>query len=212
MAMRLHEVHPAIVHFPIALLPVALGADLLGRLTGSETLKDIGRIAMPLTAAGAAASALSGLIAQEEVVAEGEAHDILVTHRNMNISLVGVVTAMAAGRMGRKEASAGYLALGAAALGAVSYSAYLGSKMVYDHGVGVLEAGGVRADATPELTPGTAKAFAGGAVRDVARGVPHVVDEIRSGEIAPNLGAGRTGAAANEAGRDDRLPEGIPDY
>ncbi len=203
MAMRLHEVHPAIVHFPIALLPVAIGADLLGRLTGSQTLKDIGRIAMPIAAAGAAASAVTGLLAQEEVVAEGEAHDLLVTHRNMNLSLVGVVAAMATWRWSRKEASAGYLALGAAGLGAVSYSAYLGSKMVYDHGVGVVEAGGVRADATPELKPGNVAAFARGAVRDVERGVPHVVDEVRSGEVAPNLGLGSTGAATNEAGRDD---------
>lgn len=27
MAVRLHEIHPAIVHFPLTVLPVAVGAD-----------------------------------------------------------------------------------------------------------------------------------------------------------------------------------------
>jgi uncharacterized membrane protein len=43
MAMRLQELHPSIVHFPIALLPTALAADALGPLSGSETLMEMGR-------------------------------------------------------------------------------------------------------------------------------------------------------------------------
>jgi len=33
MPVRLHEVHPAIVHFPIAVLPLAIDADPVGQLT-----------------------------------------------------------------------------------------------------------------------------------------------------------------------------------
>ena len=62
-------------------LPVAIGADLLGCATGSRALREVGRWAMPLTAAAAALSATTGLVAQEEVKAEGRAHDLLVTHR-----------------------------------------------------------------------------------------------------------------------------------
>ena len=60
MAVRLEEVHPAIVHYPLA-LPVAVGADLLGRATGSDALATVGRTLMPIAAASAVVSAVTGL-------------------------------------------------------------------------------------------------------------------------------------------------------
>ncbi len=42
MPIRLQQMHPALVHFPITLLPVAVGADLLGCLTGSKPLHSFG--------------------------------------------------------------------------------------------------------------------------------------------------------------------------
>lgn len=40
MAIRLHELHPTLAHFPLALLPVAFLADLFGRLGGRRRLMD----------------------------------------------------------------------------------------------------------------------------------------------------------------------------
>jgi len=190
MAVRLHEVHPAIVHFPIALLPAAIGADLLGRLTGNEGLREAGRKLMPIAAASAAISAITGLVAQEEVVADGRAHDVLVTHRNINLGMVGVSAALAAWRWRSEKPSASYLALGLAGLGAVTYSAYLGSKMVYEYGVGVDAAHGIRPGRGAELVPGQLTDAARDAVEDVERGVPRVVDDLRRGEIAPVVESG----------------------
>jgi uncharacterized membrane protein len=188
MAVRTHEVHPAIVHFPITLLPVAVGADLIGRATGSRTLAEVGRWAMPLTAATAALSAVTGLVAQEEVKAEGRAHDLLVTHRNMNLAFVGLSALLAAWRWKSSRASAPYLTMGLASLGAVSYSAYLGSKMVYEYGVGVDAAHGLRRpEGAPEIAPGNLAEAARSALEDVARGIPHGVDSIRDGEIVPEI-------------------------
>ena len=34
MAIRLQQMHPVLVHVPVALLPLAVGADLIGGLTG----------------------------------------------------------------------------------------------------------------------------------------------------------------------------------
>ena len=96
MAVGLQEMHPAMVHFPIALLPLSLGADALGRVTGDYALLEMGRRTMPLAAAGAVTAAVFGLIAQEAVHAEGQAHDLLVTHRTLNAGLVGVTAALAA--------------------------------------------------------------------------------------------------------------------
>lgn len=42
MAMRLHELHPSLVHFPIALLPTSIGSDLVGTLTRSRRLLELG--------------------------------------------------------------------------------------------------------------------------------------------------------------------------
>lgn len=117
MPVRLHEVHPAVVHFPIAVLPLAIGADLVGRRTGNEGLRDAGRTLMPIAAASAALSAATGLVAQEEVEADGRAHDVLVTHRNINLGMVALTATMAVWRSRRAEPSAACLALGLAGLG-----------------------------------------------------------------------------------------------
>ena len=79
MAMRLQEVHPALVHAPITLFPLAVGADLLCRATGNEFLLETGRRVMPLAAAAAAVAAVFGLVAQEAVKTEGPTHDMLIT-------------------------------------------------------------------------------------------------------------------------------------
>ena len=173
MAVRLNEVHPSIVHFPIALIPVAVAADLLGRVTGSRALAETGRTLMP--------------VAQEEAKAEGRAHDILVTHRNLNLSLTALTTALATWRWAEEEASPGYLAHALAGIGALSYSAYLGGKMVYEHGVGVRPADGLRAGDSPELTPGHAREVARRVVEDVERGIPHAIDDVRHGDVLPAL-------------------------
>ena len=97
MAMRLQEIHPSLVHYPLAFLPLSIGADLLARSTGNRTFAELGRYAMALAAGSAAVAAVAGLAAQEEVdVEEGsEAYEMLVTHRNMNLTLVGAATGMA---------------------------------------------------------------------------------------------------------------------
>ncbi len=187
MTMRLQELHPSLVHFPIAFLPLSIGCDLLGRVTGSRGLAELGRRTMPLAAASAVVAAAAGLVAQEEVRAEGEAHDMLVTHRNLNLGLVATSLGMALWRSRREQPSAGYLLLGLLGLGAMSYTAYLGGHMVYEHGVGVAAAGGLQPGAAPELTPTALPHAAAVAAADLERAIPHVVEELGAGEIAPTL-------------------------
>lgn len=205
MAMRLQELHPALVHFPIALLPLAVGADLLGRATGNEALLRTGQRVMPLAAGAAAIAAVLGLVAQQEVNAEGEAHDLLVTHRTLNLGLLGVAAAMAWWRSSHDRPSAAYLALGLAGLGVMNYSAYLGGHMVYEHGVGVTAAGGVRDGGAPELSAGRAPEVARTALSDLREGAAHAVEHLRKGDLVPALTgraeAGHGGAPASR--RDD---------
>jgi hypothetical protein len=125
-------------------------------------------------------------VAQEEVNATGEARDMLVTHRNLNLTMVGTAAAMAAWRSRREEPTTGYLALGLLGLATMTYTAYLGGHMVYEHGVGVLNAGGLRGDASPELAPGSMKEAARVAGQDLAQGVRHMAEETQRGELAPH--------------------------
>jgi uncharacterized membrane protein len=196
MAVRLQEVHPSIVHYPLALLPTAVVADLLGRATGSETLREMGRVLMPVAAAAAAVSAVTGLVAQEEVAVDGVAEELLVTHRNLNLSLVTLSTALAAWRVRTERPGPGYFALALAGLGALGYSAYLGGKMVYEHGVGVKPADGLRDGDSPELTPGRAGEVARRVATDVERGITRALDDLRHRDPLPAI---RRGGVENPA-------------
>ena len=188
MAMKLQEVHPSLVHFPLALLPLSVGADLLGRLTGSEALLDIGRRTMPLAAGSAVVAGVAGLMAQTEVEADGEALEMLKTHRTLNLGLVTVASAMAAYRSGRERPSVGYLAMGLVGLATMAYSAYLGGAMVYHEGVGVEAADGVRRQpAVPELTREQAKRALQSAGSDLAEGIKVTVQESAKGDLLPSL-------------------------
>ena len=88
MAIRLHRMHPALVHLPITLLPLAICADLRGCIIGGKSLHSFGLKAIVLAAAGAGAGAAAvlGLIAGEEVNVEGDVRDMLMTHRNLNFA------------------------------------------------------------------------------------------------------------------------------
>lgn len=202
MPMRLQEVHPALVHFPLTLLPLSIGADLLGRLTGSEALLNLGRRTMPLAVASALAAGAAGLMAQTEVEADGEALAMLKTHRTLNLGLVTVAAAMAAYRAGKERPSAAYLGVGIAGLAALTYSAYLGGAMVYHEGVGVEAADGVRkSPPVPELSGKEAAQALRTAGSDMMQGIQLTVEESAKGDLVPVLSdrRGRPGADRSQS-------------
>jgi uncharacterized membrane protein len=190
MAIRLQQMHPALVHFPITLLPVAVGADLLGSITGRKSLHSVGQKTVVLAAAGAVAAAVTGLIAGEEVNVEGEARDMLMTHRNLNFVATVVASCMAALRSQRQRPSALYLGVGVAGVGLLAYTAYLGGKLVYESGAGVEPAHGVYRSDAPALGDGDAGAFFKAAATDLVHGVQHMAEEVGAGKLAPTLTAG----------------------
>ncbi|MCO5101713.1 MAG: DUF2231 domain-containing protein [Burkholderiaceae bacterium] len=186
MTIRLEEMHPTLVHLPIALLPFAVAADWLGAIRDDDGLREVGRTAIRVAAAGAVLAAGSGLIAGEEVN-EGGAHEMLMTHRNLNAAVTATAVAMASWRGRTERPGALYLACGAAAVGLLGYSAYLGGKMVYAHGVAVKPAGGVYRPAAPTLRAGQVGAFFAAALVDLFHGLRHMVSEVSKGKIVPWL-------------------------
>lgn len=190
MNIRLEQMHPSIVHLPIALLPLAVGADLLGAITGRKSFLAFGRGAIAAAAVGAVASAITGLIAGEEVNAQGPSRDTLMTHRNLNA--VGTIAAswMAIWRAAHSRPTAGYFGLGFIGMGLVGYTAYLGGRLVYDSGVGVSPAQGVYRPDAPTLQADRVGDFAGAAAADLTHGVQHMAQELRQGYFVPAI-AGR---------------------
>lgn len=187
MAMRLQEIHPSLVHFPIALIPTALVADALGRASGSKTLMETGRRLMPVAAAAAAVAGVAGLLAQESSRFSEESHPYLTTHRNLNLGLIGATALLAAKRARRKRPGIGYLLAGFAGVATMTYSAYLGGHMVYEQGVGVNAAGGLREDQAPELTPDNAARAVELSGKHIRNGLAHAVEHLGKGDIVPLL-------------------------
>lgn len=189
MAMRLQELHPALVHYPLALLPATLGADAVGRITGNRFLLEVGRRGMPLAAGSAVVAGLAGLIAQEAVEVREEAHPTLTTHRNLNLGLTALTLVLANKRLHRTRPSWVYLLAGAAGLGVMAYSAYLGGHMVYAQGVGVKPAGGIKEGEAPEIRADNAGEVARLAAHHLEHGARHAWKHLREGEVAPTLTA-----------------------
>lgn len=185
--MKLHELHPALVHFPLSFFPLSLAADVLGDALDRDDLREAARLTMPLAAGSALAATVSGLVAQQEVDGSEHAFDMMITHRNLNLVAGTLVGGMAAWRWGRDRAGAGYLAAGVAGLGAMFLSAYLGGEMVYSHGLGVEAAGGTQPD-VPPLSPSEAGRAATRAGENLVEGGRLTVEETADGKVAPSLG------------------------
>lgn len=198
MGMQLQEVHPALVHFPIALLPLAIGADALGKLGRNQELSTIGKWGIAAAAGSGLVAGIFGLIAQQEVNVEGQAKDMLITHRDLNLGAVGMMIGMAVRRARRKKPTLAYLATGAALIGAVTYSAYLGGHMVYADGVGVEKAGGLAGN-VPEFGQDATGSIARRAARDLGEGAITTAKELARGEVVPSLAPSRRSPAYDAA-------------
>ena len=105
--MRLHEVHPAVAHFPVALLPTAVLADVFGSIAGDESWNDVGRRLMPLAIAGMGVTGLAGFVAQSGVNTGESSHDLMISHRNLNVGLLAGTAILAAARSRRRRPGLG---------------------------------------------------------------------------------------------------------
>lgn len=94
---------------------------------------------------------------------------------------------MARWRSTREKPSAAYLALGAASVAVVAYTASLGGELVNQRGVGVEPAHGQCRAKAPELRPGELRRFVKDAAKDVMYGVGHLVQETAKCKLAPSL-------------------------
>jgi len=127
------HLHPILVHFTTALLPVSVFSDVVGKFTDRYSFTPAawwmllyGTIATPLTA-------LAGWMWAIDVEGSGGAGSTLTTHKWLGISLVigFLLLAIWRGRVFllEKKPSTIYLAFAAIVVAALMYQGYLGGKM-----------------------------------------------------------------------------------
>jgi uncharacterized membrane protein len=173
MPMLTHELHPALVHAPLTLLPTAAIVDLSATfLPRAHPLHRVGRNLWWATAASGLLAGLAGMAASQEIdLTDGaadpdRARDRMFLHGIGNLMLVTSALGIAVYRT-RRRANLTTALSGLAATGAAVWTAYLGGELVYAHGAGV-KAMGPGQQRVPALFSRQAP---GRLARDAARGL-----------------------------------------
>lgn len=171
MGMRVHELHPAVVHAPLVLLPLAAVSDLRTALrTGRWKPRDPGPGLWWAAAGSALFAGLAGFAASQEAKAgDHRAERMMWIHGLGNVGIVAGAIGIAAYRTSHR-ANVPLALTGLAACGASMFTAYLGGEMVYGHGVGVRAMQDPRAggDSPPLLSLRALPVFLRDAVRGMA--------------------------------------------
>jgi uncharacterized membrane protein len=136
------ELHPALVHFPIALLIAAGGFYAWGWWQQREELSQSGWYLHLAGLAGAVLAIFSGLSAQGGLDLSEEVDSYLQNHTLLGYLVAWLFALLAIwrylrGNKGSQGERVAFLAAFLLSLGVMAYSAWLGGHMVYAHGVGV---------------------------------------------------------------------------
>jgi uncharacterized membrane protein len=137
----MENLHPLTVHFPIALLPVALLIETLAVLFKKASWHRIALWNLALGTLGAAVAVFTGRQAAATAKHSFEIHPIMVLHERLGYVVLALAVVIAGWRLLRRDALSrrgrwmawGLLGL---ACGILAFSAHWGGRMVYEFGVG----------------------------------------------------------------------------
>jgi uncharacterized membrane protein len=215
MKMLLHELHPAVVHAPLVLLPTATVADFIAVASGDRAWAKVGRRLWVAGTASALFSGLAGLAASQEVkLEEPRARDMVFLHGLGNACITLGALGVTLRRL-RRSPTLGQCVLGLIANAAAVYTATLGGKMVYELGVGINPMPGTAASGTLKGPPLLSREAPGALLRDALHGLRWMLGRARSlfsggHPLAPGaegLGLGTQQASVpNEALKRDSRP------
>src|SRR5262249_38454481 len=137
------NVHPLLVHFPIALLPVSVGLDLLGAVMKRRDAETAARWTLWLGAVGAALAVYTGHGAAEALQprVSAEAQALLSTHHHLAIGVLAAAFALSLWRLfvpaPPRRWHAAYLVVAVGLVAALVIVSDLGGQLVFLHGVAV---------------------------------------------------------------------------
>lgn len=179
MQMRVHELHPTLIHAPLALLPSTVVVDLTAALTGDRKLDRAARSLWWTTAASGLLAGLAGMAASQEVKTDKHSGDMMFLHGLGNVVIVLGAFGIAAWRSTHRASLLTGL-LGLKAFAFAAYTGWLGGEMVYEHGVGVKELTMKEAE-LDELSPPLASRQAPTRLlRDAVKGLGWLLGRARS--------------------------------
>ncbi|MBE9531313.1 MAG: DUF2231 domain-containing protein [Proteobacteria bacterium] len=136
------NLHPMVVHFPIALLSSFLLLEFLSIFLKSESLKTGATWMLYLGTLGTVVAVLAGFRAAGAVGHDEAVHAIMETHEHLGLTvlLISIVLSLwrilTAGRL-KGTLRLIYLALAVIMVITMSFGADYGGLMVYTHGVGI---------------------------------------------------------------------------
>ncbi|MDD2865349.1 MAG: DUF2231 domain-containing protein [Methylococcales bacterium] len=134
----LANIHPLLVHFPIAFLSLFVAIDLIGTATKKSELRKFAGNLLYLGTAFAVLTVWAGMHAAETVPHGHNVHDIMERHEHLGISILGLSLALSAWRLRRPVEGFGiYTVLSIILAGVLISGADLGGLMVYKYGVAV---------------------------------------------------------------------------
>lgn len=135
-------IHPILVHFPIALIFISVGADVSSFLFAQQALRQVAAWTLLAAAAGAAAAVLAGMRDMHRMPLAHAVHEQVHKHMRFGFTLAAAIGALALWRwlpMRDVESAPGwgYLTVAAIVLALTAYQGWLGGELVYAQGVGV---------------------------------------------------------------------------
>jgi len=136
------NVHPLIVHFPIALLSSFLILEIIATLSKSERMHVASSWMLYVGTVGAAATVMAGFMAASTVPHGGAAHEIIASHKSFGLSVLVLAVVLTCWRLLYKKPLSGMasvlnIMLAVIMVGLLTKGADLGGQMVYKYGVGV---------------------------------------------------------------------------
>lgn len=146
--VHLPPLHPALVHFPVALFTVSLAADAIGRFRASVVANTLGYWCVILAVLGAAAAVAAGIWDMNRADLAEATHRFVHLHRDIGLALIAMLSLLAIWRWriwrrSTPENRAGwpYLASAALVFALLAFQGWFGGHLVYGLGAGVSAAG-----------------------------------------------------------------------
>jgi len=136
------NIHPMLVHFPLALWLTALLLHLVGMMRDSYGIRQCGRWILYLGTLGGLAAVLTGFLAADQLGHHSPGHDLVHLHRNLMVAATSFALAIcilawsAARRESRRNQWLLALLLVALA-GLATLGADRGAYLVFGKGAGV---------------------------------------------------------------------------
>lgn len=136
------ELHPAIVHFPIALIAIATLFAVLSLFTKKDLFREVAFWNLLIGVIAAIGAVFTGLIEEQNLVHNDEVHQVLTKHKFNGVGILILSFALLTWVWVRKNKFKkseyiGWVLSLVLVTAAVFYQGFLGGKMVFQQGAGV---------------------------------------------------------------------------